>query len=48
MTKATIFIGSPRKTGSTRILAAEAERGLTDLGTETTTIFLNDLDIRGC
>jgi multimeric flavodoxin WrbA len=48
MKKATILIGSPRKSGSTSILAAEAERGLKEQGIETTTVFLNDLKIRGC
>jgi len=48
MKKTLILIGSPRKTGSTAILAAEAERGLKEQGVETTTIFLNDLKIRGC
>ena len=48
MKKALILIGSPRKKGSTAILAAEAERGLKERGVETTTIFLNDKEIRGC
>lgn len=48
MKKALILIGSPRKKGSTAILAAEAERGLKELGVETTTVFLNDKEIRGC
>ena len=48
MKKVTILIGSPRKNGSTRILAAEAERGLKEQGIATETVFLNDLKIRGC
>lgn len=48
MTKVTILIGSPRKNGSTRILAGEAERGLKDQGVETEIVFLNDLKFRGC
>ena len=48
MTKVTILIGSPRKNGSTAILAEEAERGLKEQGIETETVFLNDLKIRGC
>jgi multimeric flavodoxin WrbA len=48
MTKVTILIGSPRKNGSTSILAGEAERGLKEKGIETETIFLNDLTIQGC
>lgn len=48
MTKVTILIGSPRKNGSTGILAGEAERGLKEEGIETETVFLNDLTIRGC
>jgi multimeric flavodoxin WrbA len=48
MTKATILIGSPRKNGSTRILAGEAERGLKEQGIETEIVFLNDLKFRGC
>jgi multimeric flavodoxin WrbA len=48
MTKVTILIGSPRKEGSTSILAREAERGLQDQGIETELVFLNDLNIRGC
>jgi len=48
MKKALILIGSPRKKGSTAILAAEAERGLKEQGIETTTVFLNDKEIRGC
>ena len=48
MIKVTILIGSPRKNGSTRILAAEAERGLKEQGIATETVFLNDLKIKGC
>jgi len=48
MTKVTILIGSPRKNGSTRILAGEAGRGLKEQGIETETVFLNDLKIKGC
>jgi len=48
MKKALILIGSPRKNGSTAILAAEAMRGLKEQDAETTTIFLNDKEIRGC
>jgi multimeric flavodoxin WrbA len=48
MTKALILIGSPRKKGSTAILAAEAERGLKEKGATTTTLFLNDLEMKGC
>lgn len=48
MAKVTILIGSPRKNGSTSILAAEARRGLGDQGIQTETLFLNDLKIRGC
>jgi multimeric flavodoxin WrbA len=48
MKKVLILIGSPRKNGSTAILAAEAERALTDQGIATETVFLNDLKIRGC
>jgi multimeric flavodoxin WrbA len=48
MKKALILIGSPRKKGSTVILAAEAARGLNEQGIETETVFLNDLKIRGC
>jgi len=48
MKKVTIFIGSPRKNGSTRILAGEAERGLKERGIETEIVFLNDLKFRGC
>jgi multimeric flavodoxin WrbA len=48
MKKVLIIIGSPRKKGSTAILAAEAERALKVKSIETTTLFLNDLKIRGC
>jgi multimeric flavodoxin WrbA len=48
MKKVLILIGSPRKKGSTATLAAEAERALKEQGVETTTLFLNDLKIRGC
>ncbi|PKL65784.1 MAG: flavodoxin family protein [Methanomicrobiales archaeon HGW-Methanomicrobiales-3] len=48
MKKALILIGSPRKKGSTATLAAEAERALNEQGVETTTIFLNNLTIKGC
>jgi multimeric flavodoxin WrbA len=48
MKKALILIGSPRKKGSTAVLAGEAERALQDQGIETETVFLNDLKIRGC
>jgi len=46
--KAGIIIGSPRKHGSTYALAREAERGLTSLGIQTETVWLNDLAIRDC
>jgi len=48
MTKVSIFIGSPRKNGSTAILAEEARRGLKEQGVETELVFLNDLKFRGC
>jgi multimeric flavodoxin WrbA len=48
MKKVTILIGSPRKNGSTSILAAEAVRGLEKQGIVTETVFLNDLKLRGC
>jgi multimeric flavodoxin WrbA len=48
MTKVLILIGSPRKKGSTAVLAAEAERALRERGIATETVFLNDLEIRGC
>jgi multimeric flavodoxin WrbA len=48
MKKALILIGSPRKKGSTAILASESERALKEKGVETTTLFLNDMKIRGC
>lgn len=48
MKKALILIGSPRKKGSTAILAAEAEKALKEQGVETTTVFLNDLKMKGC
>lgn len=48
MEKVTIFVGSPRKNGSTCILAGEAGRGLKENGIHTETVFLNDLWIRGC
>jgi multimeric flavodoxin WrbA len=48
MKKVLILIGSPRKKGSTTVLAAEAERGLRERGIEPETVFLNDLKIRGC
>jgi len=48
LTKVTLLIGSPRKNGSTAVLAREAERGLKEQGIETETIFLNDQKIKGC
>jgi len=48
MKKALILIGSPRKNGSTAILAAEAAKGLKEQGVKTTTLFLNDKEVRGC
>jgi len=48
MKKALILIGSPRKQGSSAILVAEAERALNEQGVETTTLFLNDLKMKGC
>lgn len=48
MKKVLILIGSPRKKGSTAILAAEAARGLSEQGIDTETIFLNNLKIKGC
>jgi multimeric flavodoxin WrbA len=48
MKKVLILIGSPRKKGSTAVLAAEAERGLRETGIETKMVFLNDLKIKGC
>jgi multimeric flavodoxin WrbA len=46
--KATIIIGSPRKTGSTWELAKEAGRGLTERGIFNETLWLTDLVIRDC
>jgi multimeric flavodoxin WrbA len=46
--KALILVGSPRKNGSTSILAREAERGLNERGIETNLVFLNELRARGC
>ena len=46
--KVAILIGSPRRNGSTVILAQEAERGLNERGIETELVFLNDLKMRGC
>lgn len=48
ITKATILIGSPRKNGSTAILAEEAGKGLIEKEVETEFFFLNDLNSRGC
>lgn len=48
LAKVTLLIGSPRKNGSTAVLAREAERGLKEQGIETETIFLNDQEIKGC
>ena len=48
MKKALILIGSPRKKGSTAILAGEAERALKEQGVATMTLVLNDLKIKGC
>lgn len=48
MTKVTILIGSPRKNGSTAILAREAIKGLAEKEVETELVFLNDLNLRGC
>jgi multimeric flavodoxin WrbA len=48
MKKVLILIGSPRKKGSTAVLAAEARQGLEDKGIATTMVFLNDLKMRGC
>ena len=48
MKKALILIGSPRKKGSTAVLAAEAAHALNDQGVETMTLVLNDLNIKGC
>jgi multimeric flavodoxin WrbA len=48
MKKVLILNGSPRKKGSTAILAAEAGRALEEQGVEVTTLVLNDLKIKGC
>jgi len=48
MKKVLILIGSPRKKGSTAILAAQAARALSKQGIATETIFLNDLKMKGC
>ena len=48
MKQALILIGSPRKKGSTAIVAGEAERALKEQGVATTTLILNDLKIKGC
>src|SRR5512145_1826385 len=48
MKKVLILNGSPRKSGSTAILAAEAGRALAEQGVDVTTLSLNDLKIRGC
>jgi multimeric flavodoxin WrbA len=46
--KVLVLIGSPRKNGSTAILAREAGRGLSDRGIVPEFVFLNDLNARGC
>jgi multimeric flavodoxin WrbA len=48
MKSALVIVGSPRKNGSTGVLAAEAVRGLHDRGATATLVHLNDLHIRGC
>jgi len=48
ISKVTLLIGSPRKHGSTAILAKETERGLVEQGILTDTVYLNDMEIKGC
>jgi len=48
MKKVLVLNGSPKKKGSTAQLAEEAARALADNGTETETIFLNEVAIKGC
>ena len=49
MKKALILIGSPRKKGSTAVLAAEAAHGASmNRVLKQMTLFLNDLKIKGC
>ena len=48
MKKVLILNGSPRKKGSTALLAQEAARALHDAGIETETVFLNEVAIKGC
>lgn len=44
----TLFMGSPRRNGSTRLLLQEAERALHDRGIATQEIFLDELTIHDC
>jgi multimeric flavodoxin WrbA len=46
--KATLFMGSPRRNGSTHLLLQEAERALHDRGIATQDIFLDELTIHDC
>lgn len=48
MTYVPIFIGSPRKSGNTVLIAKETEKGLNSNGITTEIIYLNDLAITGC
>jgi multimeric flavodoxin WrbA len=48
MKKVLILIGSPRKKGSTAVLAQEAARALHDIGVATEMLFLDEVSMRGC
>lgn len=48
MTYVPIFVGSPRKSGNTALLAKETGKGLMSKGFSTEMIFLNELAISGC
>lgn len=46
--KVVAFIGSPRKHGNTNHLVSEILRGASEAGANTSTYYLNELNIKGC
>jgi len=46
--KVLAFVGSPRKSGNTAVLVDEIVKAAAGKGAETETVFLNELNYRGC
>lgn len=46
--KVLAFVGSPRKNGNSAVLVNEVLKAAESKGAETKTVFINDLDFKGC